>query len=257
MSLKDQVQNWLQENGYPLEMEVSQAVKNAGFSVVQSEYFEDPETGTLRETDIVAYTQHQEDAGRAIFALVAECKSGKDKPWVLFTASEYYPAYPAGLSVSRRASSEEGMSIMRVLSSRPEIQDSLLFEVPERPGYGLTVALRQSNNDIAYGALMSVSKASLGVVERLTKKGESTLVPFAWPILIIDAPLFEVYLDEQGKIVTSEIDKGLLIWRNPIIANHTIIPIYTLNCFKSEVSLIRSSSKSLLRYMVEEKARRV
>lgn len=86
--LKDRVATWLSEHGYPLEMKDARTLKQDGFGVVQSEYFDDPETGEPRETDVVAYEQSVGSNRQTIFALIAECKSGRDKPWVLFTESD-------------------------------------------------------------------------------------------------------------------------------------------------------------------------
>lgn len=107
--LRNKVSEWLTKNEYPLEMLVAQRLHRAGFGVVQSEYYEDPESGKWRETDVIAYEHHRGNTCRAVFSLVVECKSGKDKPWVLFTARD---PYPEQLSVLRRASTEAGQSVL-------------------------------------------------------------------------------------------------------------------------------------------------
>ena len=252
MPLVDNVTKWLNENGYPLEMEVARTLKTAGFGVVQSEYYEDPENQTHRETDIVAYEQHGEFDNRAIFALAIECKSGKSKPWVLFTETG---DYPATLCVSRRASSASGRAVLNALSNSEDIQSLSLFSVPERTGYGLTVSLRNSNKDWAYDALMSVCKASIGLVNKLDNVNHASLVPYVWPIIVINAPLFESYINEKGEIVTSQIEKGLLIWRNPVINKHTLVQIYTKEQFDNEAETIREEANTFLQEAVTVKSR--
>lgn len=254
MSLEKNVAEWLRKRGYPLEMEVAQILKRAGFGVVQSEFYEDRDGGTWRETDVIAYEESRESGCHAVFGLVAECKGSKDKPWVLFSAADNYPK---GLSISRRASSEEGESILRSLAFNTEIADLSLFKVPERPGYGLTVALRDDNNkDYAYEALMSVCKAALGLISQLTKAPHAEILPFAWPVIVVNAPLLEAYLDNNGSVQTRQIEKGLLIWRNPVITRHTLVQIYTKSCFALEAGSIRTESKKFLEAAVAEKSRR-
>lgn len=241
--LKDKVREWLGKGGYPLEMRVAQRLQRAGFGVVQSEYYKDQESGKWRETDVIAYEHHRGKTCRAIFSLVVECKSAKDKPWVLFTATD---PYPAQLSVSRRATTEAGCSVLNVLSLNDELRRSKLFAVPERPGYGLTVALRSSERDLAYEALQSVCKAALGIVARHGAVTAENLLPFAWPVIIINAPLFETYLDSDGALQTESIEKGLLIWKNPLVTRHTIVQIYTEEAFFSEAEQYRANVLAFL-----------
>jgi hypothetical protein len=247
--LKDKVSEWLGKGGYPLEMRVAQRLQRAGFGVVQSEYYEDPESGKWRETDVIAYEHHQGKTCRAIFSLVVECKSAKDKPWVLFTATD---PYPKQLSVSRRASTEVGRSVLNILSLNGELRRSALFAVPERPGYGLTIALRNNEQDAAYEALQSVCKAALGIVARHGAIATENILPFAWPVIVINAPLFESYLDSNGALQTESIEKGLLIWKNPLVSRHTIVQVYTEKAFFSEAEQYRSNVLAFLQAATAE-----
>jgi hypothetical protein len=236
--LKDKVNEWLGKSGYPLEMLVAQRLQSAGFGVVQSEYYEDSESGKWRETDVIAYEHHRGETCRAVFSLVVECKSANDKPWVLFTATD---PYPKQLSVSRRASTEAGQSVLNVLSLSEQLRVSPLFAIPERPGYGLTVALRNTDSDIAYEALQSVGKAALGIVNRHAQMTAENILPFAWPVIVIAAPLFESFLGFDGSLRTEPIEKGLLIWKNPLVTRHTIVQIYTKDKFLTEAEEYRAN----------------
>lgn len=230
--LRTKVNDWLAKSGYPLEMLIARSLQAAGFGVVQSEYYEDSESGKWREIDVIAYEHHRGNTCRSLFSLVVECKSGKEKPWVLFTSKD---PYPEGLSVSRRATTEAGRSVLHVLALNERIRQSTLFALPERPGYGLTVALRESGGqDIAYEALQSVGKAALGIVARHSNVEAERILPFAWPVIVISAPLFESYLETDGTLRTEPIDKGLLIWKNPLVSRHTIVQIYTQERFLAE-----------------------
>ncbi len=251
MTLIDNVTKWLGDNGYPLEMEVARILELTGFSVVQSDYYMDLESDTQRETDVVAYEEFQDENCRAIFSLVIECKSGKGKPWVLFTKAANYPIE---LSITRRAASREGNILLNALSSSDEIQALSLFNLPERTGYGLTVALGKTNKDWAYDALMSVCKASIGLLNRIGNVAENTLIPFAWPIIVIEAPLFESYINNEGAVITEEINKGLLIWRNPVIQRHTFVQIYTKNQFEAEAETIKEEANTFLRLALSHQA---
>lgn len=242
--LRTRVDDWLAKSGYPLEMLIARSLQGAGFGVVQSEYYEDPESGKWREIDVIAYEHHRGKTCRAIFSLVVECKSGKDKPWVLFTSTD---PYPEALSVSRRATTEAGRSVLNVLALNERIRRSPLFALPPRPGYGLTVALRDSGaQDVAYDALQSVGKAALGIVTRHSNVQTENILPFAWPVIVIGAPLFESYLEADGTLRTEPIEKGLLIWKNPLVSRHTIVEIYTQERFLAEAAEFRNSVLSFV-----------
>ena len=227
-------------------------MQQAGFSVVQSEYFEDPDCGKWRETDVVGYTEFRSDTCRVILALIAECKGDKSKPWVLFTSRDNYSR---SLGISRRAASQKGESILNVLASKEELSHMPLFVVPERPGYGLGVAHSNDNLHAAFAALNSVCKASLGLIRRIESVGTENLIPFAWPILIVGAPLLEAFLDEGGDLRVQQVAKGLLIWRNPVIRRHTFVQVYNAEQFLEEAADLRRCSVQFAELAAKENDR--
>ena len=251
--LDKKVGDWLKKSGYPLEMQIANALQAAGFGVVQSEYFEDADSGKWRETDVVAYEDNRGDSCRAVFGLIVECKGRNDKPWVLISNTN---PYPKELSIARRATSERGVSILNALALSEEINQLPIFTPLGRPGYGLTVALRDSNNsDPAFEALNSVCKAALGLVNRLEAVEYENIIPIAWPVIVINAPLFESYLDSEGELQVNQIDKGLLVWKNPVITRHTLVEVYTKEYFISEAASIRRNAESLLGFVTNENNR--
>jgi hypothetical protein len=250
---KEKVKEWLLKSGYPMEMEIAKGLEEAGFGISQSDYFEDSDTGKWRETDVIAYEQAVGDSCRAIFSLVTECKGAKDKPWVLFTSND---SYPQSLSVSRRVSNEYGESILRVLALKYEVKNSLLFELPKRPGYSLTAAkINGGNEDAAFHAVNSVCKASLGLAKKLSNVHGANIIPFVWPVMVINSQLFESYLSSDGELQLEPIEKGLLIWRNPILTTHSLIQIYTKDYFLKELSEIRECAVKFLEAAVSENDR--
>jgi hypothetical protein len=45
---------------------------------------------------------------------------------------------------------------------------------------------------------------------------------------VIDCRLFEGYLNDAGEVVVSEIDSGILVWKNPITPRY---PVSTVSIF--------------------------
>ncbi len=85
---KVKVQEWLQTQGYPLEMHVASAFKKAGFYDRLSEYYTDFETGQAREVDLVASRISNVDypfITQVVYPI--QCKLSSDKPWVVFSTA--------------------------------------------------------------------------------------------------------------------------------------------------------------------------
>jgi hypothetical protein len=252
-ALPSRVAKWLKESGYSLEMSVARGLQSAGFSIVQSEYFEDSDSEKWRETDILAYCETRgSNGGRPIFSLVVECKSGKH-PWVLFSAPDNYPF---SLATVRRATSDAGRSILGSLSHNEAIENSPLFKIPSRTGYGLSLAFRESDKpDQTYDALNSVCKAAVGQIKKLESVTSDTLIPFAWPTIVINVPLFECYLDDCGQPKVEQIAKGTLIWKNPMIARHTIVQIYTAEGFLEDCQALYAAASEFVSLAAAENDR--
>lgn len=83
--LENKISDWLKKHGYPLEMTVAHALQNAGYYVIPSASYKDPDTDIVREIDLTA--QRHCGIDKPVFFQVActiECKLSPDKPWILF-----------------------------------------------------------------------------------------------------------------------------------------------------------------------------
>jgi hypothetical protein len=218
---------WIQKQGYPLEMKVADLFKRSGFSVIQSDYYKDIDTGISREIDIIAYIQKVIDNHLIRIEFIIECKTSHDKPFVLFTSNTRFP----GVSrVAQRAASTLGMKLLRLLAKRTDVQKQLLFQLPARTGYGITQAFG-SGNDKAYEAAMSVSKATAAAVEEANAYEKSEKIKVCsifMPIIVLSAKLVESYLGEDGNVAVENTNEAVLLWRNQVVKRpHTIITIIT------------------------------
>ena len=50
-NIEKRLREWIESQGYPLEMFVAVAFQSEGFRAIQSEYYADPETGVMREVE--------------------------------------------------------------------------------------------------------------------------------------------------------------------------------------------------------------
>ena len=238
----DKLLNWLNEQGYPLEMAVARLCRQFGFRAIQSDYYTDPETNNQREIDVLAYKQRIIDDVLARVSINFECKNSKDKPWVIFSSPDIKLAHPA--RIIQRAGSKLAIQFLKLLSQEKDIQDLPLFSLPQKPGYGITHAF-STWQDIPYTACMGAAKSALATASSADNaaKHQGSLFDIIFPVVVIEGKLFECYLNDDNRPVVEEMKSGVLVWRNPVVGMpHTIINILTLDGLSS---FLQDASKSI------------
>ncbi len=230
--MEDQIRGWLRNQGYPLEMRTAAAFRDAGFRVVQSEYYHDPETSDWRECDVIADMSWklQPDGIPVRVMFVVECKTSREKPWLLFTSPGKGIAGRA--RVVQRVSTPVGREWLKRISQRHDIQSLSLFQVSPTPAYGIVQAFKsREGQDVTYMAAIAAAKAARAMTQGLTSRSGRLINKWAilaLPMVVTEARLFNCCLDEnnQNQLNVEEATSGDLLWRNPIAGlPHTIIKI--------------------------------
>ena len=92
------VGQWLERSGHAFELRTARAFRKGGAKPVTLSFtYTDGNTGALREGDVLAeYSWTAMNNTPASIEVVAECKSGRDHPWVAF----YDRAAPGGTALS-------------------------------------------------------------------------------------------------------------------------------------------------------------
>lgn len=258
------VRTWLESQGYPLEMRVARDFHAAGAEVQQSDFYVSTE-GKAREIDVSARfgemwkrgalnegdersqtevdtTNEDEVPADAVTVppqfvffdlfVVVECKSGpkSQKPWVVFTSTRN--RLPS-LTRFQRLGTDGGKAIMDRLAKDPEIARLELFKMTDAVGYSMSVmkpekagAPDKNEHDQAFAALSSLAAAARGRVSPIGVPALFTMCRIVLPILVVDTPIVECWLDDDGGLQLQERDRMTLVWRNPIGEDpHTIIEI--------------------------------
>jgi len=228
--LRDQVQEWLTQQGYPLEMRVARALRKVGFEVRQSHYYVDPQTGEHREIDVLA--TRNDRIGLVEIALLVECKT-TTKPWILLTCEDTLSNYNSlfAFSISSKKAKEALIE-----------EDIDLFSIPSfrkagRAAYGATVGFT-SGLDTAYKAAMSATKAAQS--RKIDLKSERSCdfpYQFAFPVIVVDGPLFECFLENEEIVVEEILDSNLFY------ANH--------HCEDPSTCIRIVSSRTLEQFAIE------
>jgi hypothetical protein len=189
--LLKEIENWFEKTGLPLELATAAAFTKAGFTVEHSSVYADPRSEKSREIDVIAHTR--DPMGMIQIYGVVECKSSKN-PWIVL--------------VDRQLETGVTYASLGVVSDN--VKDALSAEMlltRHDLGWGLKrlltggYSLRQAfckDNDPAYAAAMSATNAATAL---LTKTQYATpRLCFAFPMIVVDAPIFECHLDDNGAL---------------------------------------------------------
>lgn len=193
------VSEWLNEQGFTLEMRTASAFRAAGFEVRQSSYYIDRESGKGREIDVVAWDP--DHLGIIEITFVVECKSSK-KPWVLLCSPDTLVGYNrcrAFGALSEKSFETLIRRIMELVERWPWLKKSGMA------AYSVRQAL--SDSDVAYAAAVAVAKATNSYVNKADSGYVSPYV-FAFPIIVVNSPILQCTLAEDGQIEVVEVEEG-------------------------------------------------
>ena len=189
-SIESRLAEWLSTQGYPLEMRVAATFRNAGFTAFLSETYEDPETGTFREIDIVASEDADVAEATVRVTFVVECKSSREHPWILFFPTEDNRLHPSAQMLYTPASKLGRQLLIR---ARHRVSAAPPFADARRIAYGMTQAFT-SAKDVTYTAAQGVAKAVWSRIK--SSNEEAAEYPFLdvfVPVIVIEGRLFHCY----------------------------------------------------------------
>ncbi|MCK4395921.1 hypothetical protein KAW96_04915 [candidate division WOR-3 bacterium] len=246
-NLKRKIKEWLTKQGYPLEMRVATSFRKAGFDVIQSHYYIDPENDNYREIDIIA--TKPDFIGGIDISFIIECKSSKEKPWLLFSSDRVlenrsiFLSYCINSDSTREALIKKGFETINVL---PWIKKE------GRIAYGLTQAFT-SGDDITYKATISVLKATISRKKELNKRNPYPFI-FLFPVIIVDGQLFECFLNSRGLLSIQEFQEGFLYFPLHIAGEcGTCIHILSSNKIEEFCEQAKGVSDSLFSLLEEDR----
>lgn len=248
--IKQKIDKWLKEQGYPLEMKVASEFRNAGFHVHLSHYYIDPENETIREIDVVA--SYPEHTGCLDISFVIECKVSKKKPWLLFSTLHTLEGFNRLFAFCINSDSARGALVKKKVKTFIELP---WMKKEGRTAYGITQAFT-SGEDMTFKATTSVIKAAIARKRELSKHSREPFV-FVFPVIIVDSNLYECYLDGKGNVAIEILhDMDLFFpWRlgEDIGTCIRILSYDMLSAFIDEAKSVVKALSSILKKDVEEK----
>lgn len=217
MDERDSVLAWLSSQGYPMELRVAKRLADHGWDPQHAHWFEDLETGKLRELDILADLWVAAPAGNpgaAAIQLAIECKASTGKPWVLFS-SERQRATAAFLYNRPCVDSFSTDAIHKALHEKIEFPKLLS---PERLSHGIVKCHSDNKTGDPTSPYSAIQGAIAGAAAvgrsnaELALSGGSSL-PHAMlvvPVVVVDTSLYEYRLDARGEEQLASISHAAL-----------------------------------------------
>ena len=195
------VKEWLEKQGFLLEMKTAAAFREAGFEVRQSSQYLDPDSGKSREIDVLA--RDPDFLGVVDIQFAVECKASK-KPWVLLCSSQTLSGYNrlfAFAPMSDDCRHVFADRLVELLDKIPWLKKDLFA------GYSFRQAHADPSSDPAYSAAMSAAKASDYLVREIPAQYNPPY-SLAFPVIVVDSPLLQCSLAQDGSIVLEEVPQG-------------------------------------------------
>jgi hypothetical protein len=226
-TLVQSISEWLDDGGYPLELYAVKTLRELGFYCYKSPFFTDNESKKPREIDIIAeiYT-NKEKKHFLTFRLVIECKKSANPFVVLCDKQDEKALLENVLFGNLWVGSRDDMFVAAPFIMAEGRSFSNLFPTPclnqpTRLGYTLVQAHHKNDSNI-YAEVYKLAKAYYYEIQKWknyrekeiknapNKTSRKEMIRHFYShiaVLVVDAPLVEVYLDEFGttQIIEKEI----------------------------------------------------
>jgi hypothetical protein len=232
----------LRSTGFPLELDVARAFKQAGASYVeQSRHYLDARTQELRESDVLAtfHRMTRLDGSEPFleFRVVVECKHS-NAPWAVFRGADRFLSWKAHL---------ETLDVVSYRDCAPDLTGDapLVCHTERNFAFGVQAVPSRGNSgdrSAAYNAVEQVNSATLGFKrDMMPQEGSGRRgVVILVPAVVTTAPLVECTLDSTGSLVGEEVDMTLLVsrlradrWQSVWLVNAQAVDRFADMCRKS------------------------
>jgi hypothetical protein len=239
MNLEDSVRKWLDDQGYPLEMKVAEALRNAGIGWDHGRVYEDRSTEKVREIDVMGYLDYW-GSPRFSIHLIMECKHAHGRPWVLF-CTERTMLTPLGYAISLPCT-KGAKKIMAVMAPIEAVQQMELFRQPDLVGFNF-VRAHTDNRDVAFDAVRGVVTAALSTAAKIGKWKHNVLYV---PIIVVDSPLMQCHLPANaGELALQEVQEGSLLYNPGGKFGHVVVRVIHINALPAFLEKVKEEGVKL------------
>ena len=239
-SKADSVTDWVEKQGYSLEMRVARKFRDTNFEVSQFEHYIDQESQSVRPVDVVASNSRNMKESTVDLKVFVECKYvGNDRAWVIITTPEKFDKYMYFSRVLRNNHPANWKAIQTLQGSLvgkllqfAEGKQEFDFFTGKTAGYIVRQAFVEKH-DYAYEAIVEIGKSveshdsenekiykkTIEEFEHSLEKSENVHAPpnfglylsIAIPMVVINGELYESSLADDGRIETQKIEHGIVL----------------------------------------------
>lgn len=220
--LSDKLLKNLKETGFPIELRVGDIFLSRGITNLEcNRYYIDEDELKGREIDICAYTNvHSEKPNLSVgLGLICEVKQSHKHPWIILTTKKgliegegwlrlHYTTGGVDSSllsyeqIERKCTTRQFARIGRTYHEgfKSDTAKSFIFEA-------LTTACKAAEHWLKRQAeaAKTLQDKEISRVKESRLDAELRRITFVDPLIILDGPLYEAYLNDDGQIILDEI----------------------------------------------------
>lgn len=249
--MEKKLSEWLNKTGYPFELWTESILSKYDFKSVNSSIYKDQENDVFREIDLVSSRSWENEDGKTVFTinLIIECKKS-DKPFVLLCTKEQGRCK---IPIGKYYGIDDPISRIFINNNFS------LIELPEKSSFGFKLTQGFVNGDeTCHKAINTLVKS---YYEHLNNENdflecyiEDNLHLITIPLLLIDAPFFEVRLDNDNELKIERINSGILSTVTHLSKYYPEkfpVPIITKNSFESFLLTLELFGKRNIDHLVD------
>lgn len=200
--LKEKILGEIHKTGFPLELRISQVLRNNEYLVANNLYYIDRDEGKGREIDLRALKNFRfEKHDIEYFVrhyLFIECKKSIDKPWVILSSpiTEYDMNV---FEIDDRGFSESGKASRIIFDEK--VEEIHPFKLCSRRGRSYFEAFRSSEiGEQIFKALTTSVKALIATRDTRPDDWHNDIC-FYYPLIVLEGKLFEAYYEHNDVCV--------------------------------------------------------
>lgn len=245
--MTDKILEWLQKTGYPLELYGESILSELNFNIINSHMYVDFEKNINRELDLLANLSTKKEDVYLEINLLIECKKS-EKPLIVLANNNFkknHISFGEYLTINNP-------HCRTIMGISPEI------EMPGTCSYGFKIIQAFTDGDelinkASNTLIKSYHDFNLQEAELLTVYMEGNVHSLVLPILLIDAPLFELALNDEKVMEMKEIDSCILGLRKvlPDFDEEFLIPVIKKQNLKTFCQNFNSISERIIDFLIE------
>lgn len=238
--LIEKLEDWVNKYGYPLEFETANIFRGNRFQTRQGIYVTDTKTNSPKEIDVLASIHRHRKGipGSIRIEFLVECKTNKDKPWIVFSDKKSKIDYKDFINNLITNSTME--LIMQGVKDMDEIRGLSMFTPSETSGFnGVTSLIDKNDKDRFYSTFQSIISNcnSRRILSEYTEN-PLRLAKLFIPIVVVESIFNATYSEDEKKLKLEKTEHIKIHWRgaeNSKLTTVDLVSINYLNEFTSEL----------------------